>query len=550
MVELTLTTNARFSGLHGAYAFYSFQIVEFTATLSLSEAGSTANLPVVFRGVGVKPGLQLQPYGHKGSDWYPVPGHDDEVQVYMTQPDAFHGVATLRALVVGQTLVAGTVSASMTSPQCASNSLPYSTYGVYAQMTSYPGILDASDVDQTPSSSAGNYLVYRFQVMADGSDDEIQAYSGLPNMCVRLTEAGQDAGGSFLQDVDFYDDYDALKPLVVNAGTAPLSLDVVTDADGVARLYVCAQGGKTTCASLLCQAGIIESEVGPILVADTQAFGTSPPAPFCENPVALNDAGSSTIEATVPQDYDGADPDDVIFLFCNGRFQSVGTLSQVRFPLQLACVRSASPPYADTISNELYYVATSAGMVRVSSIFPFGATGAPPAAAFEPIATAFADVLTAPSLVEAADGWPVNCTTVADGLTVSVPYDTRMRLGDQVAIEIVLNGYRLSSQEPTGMSLPMAGGEPWPWSLVVTSLARRQGCIEWRYQPYHFLGFGQLQASDDSSGTVGTLAARYYVSRAGIGVAYCSEVLTIGIDTIAPSGRIGMNDGAAITLPF
>ncbi len=550
MVELTLTTNARFSALHGAYAFYSFQIVEFTATLSLSEAGSTANLPVVFRGIGGKPGLQLQPYGQKGSDWYPVPGHDDEVQTYMTQVDALHGVATLRALVVGRTLVTGTVSASMTSPQCSSNSLPYGTYGVYAQMTSYPGILAASDVDQTPSSSAGNYLVYRFQVMADGSDGETQAYSGLPNMCVRLTEAGRDADGSFLQDVNFYDGYDALTPMVVDAATVPLSLDVVTDADGEACLYVCAQGGKTICASLTCQAGIVASEVGPILVADTQAFGTSPRAPFCDNPVALDDAGASTVDATVPQDYDGAAPSDVIFLFCNGRFQSVGRLSQVRFPLQLACLRSESPPYADTIGNELYYVAASAEMVRVSSVFPFGATGTPPAAAFEPIAAAFADLLTAPSLVEADDGWPVNCATAADGLTISVPYDARMRLGDQVAIEIALNGYRLSSKEPTGMSLPMQGGEPWPWPLAVTSLARKQGYLEWRFQPYHFMGFGQLQAFDDSSGTVGTLAARYYVSRAGIGVAYCSGVLTIGIDTIAPSGRVGMNNSTAITLPF
>ncbi|MGN6315210.1 hypothetical protein [Trinickia sp.] len=549
MSELTLKTNARFSEANQAYAFYSFQIVELTATLSLDTDGDVTNLSVVFDNIGSKPGLQLTPYGRQGVDWFPVDGRDDQVQVPMTQRDPRHGDAVLLALVVGRTGILGKTKASIGSSY-ASAALAYRTYGIQAQMTSYPGILDASAVDQTPSSSAGNYLYYRFQVMADGTDGEIAAYTGLPNMCIRLTAAGADEDGAFLQRVCCYDEYAALTPLIVDASVVPLSLDLKTDANGVADLYVCAKGATTACASLTGKAGIVESKIGPIVVAEVDAFGTTPEAPYCDNPVALDHTPGWTIDATVPQDYVSANPHDLIFLFCNGRFQNAGVLSQRQFPFQLACLRSESLPFGDATDNQIDYVVSGTGMVRVSAAFSFTATGTPPLAAFPSAPPHYSQALDAPSIREAADGWPVNCETIANGLTISVPIDESMQLGDGIIVQMTLNGYRIASNEPTGMCVPPAGvGGSWPSSLVVSSFAQAQGCIDWRYQPYHFLGFGQLQASDDTCGSMGVLKARYYVMRKSVGVAYTSKVLSIGIDTIAPNGRYGRKNSTAITIP-
>ena len=547
MSELMLKSNARFSALHSAYAFYSFQIVELTATLSLDAPGNVDNLQVVFENIGPKPGLQLAPYGREDVDWFSVPGHDDQVRVNMTQLDPLHGEAVLLALVVGETRVSGSIKASIGS-EYASGPLTYYTLRVAAQMTSYPGILNASAVDQTPSSSAGNYLYYRLQVMTDGTDGEIPAYTGLPNMCIRLTAAGPDEYGSFLEKVCCYDDYAAVTALSIDTAR-PLSLDLKTDADGVADLYICAKGGKTACSGVTCKAGMVEPQIGPILVADPDAFGTSPDAPHCANPVALDQAVGSTVDASVPQNYAGASSSDQIFLFCNGRFQSAGVLSERQFPIQLACLRSTSLSFGDTTDNEIDYVASGSGMVRVSAAFSFDATGTPPPAAFESVSTGYAEKLAAPSIREAADGWPVNCATIADGLTIIVPIDARMQLGDQIVVQMTLNGYRLASNQPTGMSVPDGAAASWPSSLVVTSFAQAQGSIDWRYQPYHFLGFGQLQTSGDASGSLGVLNVRYLVTRQSEGLVYGSEVLSIGIDTIAPSGAYEGMSAAAITLP-
>ncbi|HTH76837.1 MAG TPA: hypothetical protein VL635_20815 [Trinickia sp.] len=549
MSELTLKTNARFSELNGVFACYSFQIVELTATLSLDAPGNVENLPVVFDNIGPKPDLLLAPYGRKDVDWFSVPDRPDQVQVYMKQRDPLHGDAVLRALVVGNTGRQNYTKASIASSY-ASAKLTYQTFGTQAQMTSYPGILDASPDDQTPSSSAGNYLYYRMQVTADGNDGEIAAYTGLPNICIRMTAAGSDDDGDFLERVWFYDDYGASTPLDIDTSVIPLSVDLKTDANGVAHLYICAKGGTKACASLTCKAGTVEPQIGPILVADAGNFGTSPDAPYCDSPVALDHAVAPTIDATVPQDFDGANPHLPIFLFCNGRFQSVGVLQQAHFAFQLACLKSESLPFGDTADNQLAYVVSSSNMVRVSAAFPFSATGTPPQAGFPFVSPAHPEMLAAPWIREAADGWPVNCVTIAEGLTISVPIDAKMQLGDQIVVQMTLNGYRIASNEPTGMCVPPAGqAASWPSALVVTSFAQAQGSIDWRYQPYHFLGFGQLHASDDTCGSLGVLKVRYLLIRKDEGVAYASQVLSIGIDTIAPSGLYGRMDSTAITVP-
>lgn len=549
MSELTLETNARYSDSLDAYAFYSYQIVELTATLSLNANREADNLTVVFDNVGSKPELTLAPYGKEGVDWFPVPGRDDQVQVDMTQVTPSLGRAALKVLVVGRTSVSGSTSASIGSDY-ASGPVLYRTFGVAAHVTSYPGILAVPQVDQRPSSSGGNYLCYRLQVTTAERDDGIAAYTGLPNMCIRLFAADDEQDSGFLDKVRFFDAYEAPAALNVDADGASLFLDLTTDASGVACLYICAKGGTPACASLTCKAGIVEAEIGPILVVDTSASVTSLGAPYCDDPVVLDRETGATFVANVPQDYVGAAPTDRIFVFCNDRFQSAGTLAQAQFACQLACLRSESPPFDDVTGDELYYVASSAGMVRVSSVFAFDATGTPPPVRLDQVSAENSDPLRAPSIKEAADGWPVNCGTIADGLTIIVPVDDEMELGDQIVIQMALNGFRLASDEPVGMSVPPSEGPaPWPSALVVTSFAREQGSIEWRYQPYLFMGFGQLHSLDSTLGSLGTLTARYLVERSGQGIVYCSELLSIGIDTIPPSGQYELGDAMALTIP-
>jgi hypothetical protein len=550
MSELMLTSDARYSKKYSCCAFYSFQIVEFVATLALDADGETEGLPVAFENIG-ESGTSLQPYGKEGVDWFPVDGDPTQVLVYMKRLDARRGVAKLRALVVGTISTKNDVKRGETRALIGStyqsNPLEYCIFGVYAQAPSYPGILNVSPVDQTPSSSHGNYLHYQLQVTTDGTDGEISAYTGLPNMCISLTAAGSDVDSTFLTNVLLYTN-PAEPARIVDTSSGTPTLDLITDAEGTADLYVCAKANRTACASISCQAGVAVPAIGPILVTNIAALDSSLTAPDCDNPLTL-DAGVSTAQAKMPK-YKDAQAGDQIFLFCNGRYQSSGVLPEslyLTLPFQTGCVRSEDATYGDQEQNKVWYVTASNQVTRVSPIKPFRATGEPPVAKWETVSPEFPEPLAAPVILEAADGWPVNCNTIASGLTVRVPIDANtMQLGDVIVIQMMLNGYRVASNEPLGMRLPTPGnGGDWPESLVVTTHAMSQGYITWRFLQYHFQGFGQLHSAKQDSGAVGTLNCRYTVQRVdgNTFVAYCSSILSIGLDTIPPDGQTGLSEG-------
>lgn len=548
MSELVLTSDARYSDLHNAFAFYALQIVELTATLTLDANGVTDGLAVVFDRAGPE-SASLNPYGIENVDWYPVDGDGTQVMVYMKQTGPRTGIAKLRVLVVGTTSTPNRLSQGGTSASIASgyrsNEIQYDIFGAGTWATSYPGLLNASEVDQTPSSSQGNYLYFRLQVTSDGSDGETPAFTGLPNMLIRLTASDPEERSDFLTQVLLYTDTVG-PPCNVDVSNQTPTVDLVTDATGLAELYVCAKAGETACASVTCDGGVVAPDIGPILVADFGALQSSPAAPHCDNPVDLALSGQ-TIEAAIP-DYRNAAQGDGIFLFCNGRFQGAGILPdalKLPLPFQAASLRSQSPPYSDSEQNALYYVAARRNMISVSSAFPFIATGALPKAVLEAVTPKNSNRLAAPVILEADDGWPINCSVIAGGLTVRIPIDSgKLKLGDVIVVQMALNGYRIEPDESIGMAIPMPGGAVnWPESLVVTSSVMARPHIDWRFQSYHFMGFGQLRSLIGDSGSVGTLECRYTVQRDdGFSYcAYCSETLSTGLDTISPDGRIGLS---------
>lgn len=545
MAELTLTTDATYSKQCGAFAFYSFQIVTLTATLTLDVDGVTDKIPVIFDKVGAQSGLNLTPYGNEGVDWYST-GRDDQVQVYMKQLDSLHGVAVLRVLVTGSVPVLDVSQAfteafigSNDKPKYSSNQIQFRTLSIKSYVPSYVGVLDTSSVDQTPVSSSGNYLYYRVEVTADGKDGDVPAFQGLPNMCVRLTAASPDESSDFLERVLLYPSLDATSLPVSyfpDDSRTPF-VDLKTDENGLAELYICARGGKDACAAISCQTGEWASLIGPVLVVDIDSSDTNLLAPSCPNPLALT--GASTVEAIIPP---GSDLQQgcKVFLFCNGRFQSVGQFSgqQLQLPFQSASLRSNSAPYSDVLPNKLYYVAANSAGIRVSPTLSFYATGIPPAAAFEqPYPSASDTLLAAPEIREATDGWPINCATIANGLTIRVPINAQMRLGGVVIIQMEMNGYHLASNEPIGFNLPQPRDASNPSALAFTAFDQSQGYIDWHYQPNYFTGFGQLHSSDGAAGSLGTLGVRYIVKYDGEEAGYYSEILLIGLDTLPPDGQ-------------
>ncbi|YBV94572.1 hypothetical protein M1D80_00810 (plasmid) [Phyllobacteriaceae bacterium JZ32] len=530
------------------YRFYSYQIVEFTATLTLDEEGEIDGIFVVFPNIGnstanYNPDLGLQAYGEEGLDWWAVDGDPNSVQVYITQTAPREGVAKLRALVTG------TVGADYTGREpyatCQYQNEPYQSaeiqfhlYGVKLINPSYTGILTVSSVDQTPRSANGNLLYFCLEVTADGDDPETADFTGLPRICIRLTSADPDQSSRLLQDILLYTSYFTDDPINVQGPNQVLFADLLTDENGMAELYICAKAGTATAGSISCNAGVKTGDIGPILVFQQQTTG--PEAPHCVDPVHLQ--GGPTEIADIP-DYTNFNATDTIFLFCNGRYQSRGQQSLKQLPFQKAGLRSNSEPYNDSVENEIRYVAAGSTMIGVSAEFQFSAEGSPPSATLDPPSPHYTDTLPAPTVIEAADGWPINCQTMANGLSILVPVDSRMQLGDEIIILIALNGYRGASNEPIGAAIPLPGDVPWPSSLTVTERAMNEQRIEWWFQPYHFVGFGQMHdASNALTGSVGTVEIQYVVSRDPQGVVYASEVLSLGLDTIPPNGMDGIPD--------
>jgi hypothetical protein len=196
-------------------------------------------------------------------------------------------------------------------------------------------------------------------------------------------------------------------------------------------------------------------------------------------------------------------------------------------PFQKSVLRSQTAPFDDATRNSMIYVVYSL-VIRVSSSWDFNATGTPPPASSNEEGNR---TLNAPQLRESLDGWPINAALLSRELHIRVPLDqAQIEIGDEIRIHIYLNAYRRGSDEPLGVSL----GGPFNW--YVTRFDIENGFVEWPFLPQPFWGLGQEQ----STGDVGTIRVNYDVVRGTHveikRIAYSSQDLLIGIDTILPNG--------------
>ena len=535
-MPLTLTTDCPSQETGGEYAFYNYQRVILTATLDHAEGDIVDGTLVYFSHVGEYE--QLQPVGN---NWVPV---DEEFAVgvpLLRAPDAGEKwYAKLVVRVTGRDLGNGMTYAYLDNSRRSAD-LSYTINPVSCVCPSYIdgfGLaypeenqssdfwLDYAEQDQSPDNPGNNYLYYRFQV----TDPESQV--GLPNVFVRVTSSMSTPELIKGRQILLYDRYSGARALNGDAAYDDDSVYLYTDDNGVAELYLCPKGKTSSIGALTYQIGTNAGGLGPYLIVDPNAQWSTLESPQTDDPVQLS--GPSYELADIPQ-YVDIGADQWLFLLCNGRFQSskrlrqadIGGDADITMPFQNSVLRSQTAPFDDATRNSMIYVVYSL-VIRVSSSWDFNAAGTPPPASSNDEGNR---TLNAPQLRESLDGWPINAALLSRELHIRVPLDqAQIEIGDEIRIHIYLNAYRRGSDEPLGVSL----GGPFNW--YVTRFDIENGFVEWPFLPQPFWGLGQEQ----STGDVGTIRVNYDVVRGTHveikRIAYSSQDLLIGIDTILPNG--------------
>lgn len=540
-MPLTLVPDFPTQTVNGKYGFYSYQLVTLTATLDDPEADISAGTLVYFANVGDGVGLELQP---QGSNWVPAkPPHDhDTVGVALSKVADHKWQAQLVVLVTGAVPGSGTTYAyidgdtdyqssvlaftvSATSFVCPNYVDGFGlTYAEADQSSDF--WLSYAEQDQSPDNPGNNYLYYRFQVTDPNS------HVGLRNICVRVSSSQHTP--DVIKYVLLYDRYSGTQALTPSYD--PINhiyyVDLETDENGLAELYLCPKRKTSSVGELVYQIGANQGGLGPYLIIDPTVQWPTVGAPQTDNPVQLS--GSPVAFAQIPQ-YENIAAGQWLFLLCNGRFQSskmlkpddIGAAADIMMPFQKSSLRSYTAPYNDATQNSMIYVVGDAN-IRVSSDWNFNAAGTPPSASpdYEGNST-----LSAPQLCESPDGWPISAALLTKELHIRVPLDQpQITCGDEIRLHVYLNAYRRGSDEPLGIGL----GGPFNWKITQLDIAN--GFVEWPFLPQPFWGFGQAQLTGD----VGTMRVNYDVARGTTfalkRIVYSSQDLLLGIDTILPNG--------------
>lgn len=541
-MPLMLTTDCPSQEVDGVYAFYDYQFVTLTAMLDQAGADIPEGTLVYFAGVAAV-GQQLQPIGN---DWVPAPSPYEGYAVgvplsRVAGADEWHAQLVVR--VAGRIPGSGVTYAYIGDELYVSSKLHYTINPVSCVCPSYVdgfGLTYAEDnqssdfwldfnyaeQDQSPDNPGNNYLYYRFQV----TDPE--TYVGLRNICVRVSSSLETIDVIKRQQIILYDHYSGSPALNAAPSCDDDYVDLRTDDNGIAELYLCPKARTSSVGVLTYKIGANEGGLGPYLIVDPYVQWSTLDAPQTDNPVPL--VGSPVDFSHIPQ-YAEIEQGQWLFLLCNGRFQSskklksgdIGTTADIMLPFQKSVLRSKTAPFDDATQNSLIYVAYSP-VIRVSSNWDFDAVGTPPAAAPDDGGNRTLDP---PLIRESPEGWPINAALLSKELHVRVPLDSpQIARGDEIRIHIYLNGYRRGSDEPLGISI---GG---PFNLYVTQFDIENGFIEWPFLPRPFWGLGAAQ----SSGDVGTIRVNYDVARGTRleikRIVSSSQDLLLGIDTILPNG--------------
>ncbi|MBV7515708.1 hypothetical protein [Pseudomonas sp. PDM25] len=513
------------------YAFYLWQVVTFTATLTLP-GGVADGQVVIFQSVGSNGKFEI--YGSHNSD---TTFNEENLawQVVARSKDADRSVATatIRALYSSTASKADTpdiFSANAPSVMLQSSdayTVVAPSVSMFENFDPYH-LLPASSVKETPLSSGGNYFICSVYVSDPNTG------SGLKNICLRLsTQADHSFSG-----VAFYPALSstAVDALTIHQDSIRHWVDLLTDEDGVANVYVCASKTSGTYAGIIHgKCGVVEDIIAMFVIPDFKSDADPRlGAPLLTSPeVQVPAAGIDTIACVIPAYLSNA-TNDWLFVLCNKRVQN-GEGSN--FPRKVTGQVLASfskfglhnETFDDDNFNELTYIVLPAREpAALASRLEFYVDGDPGA----PIASLHDGKMKAPAIVETLGHEVIiNASTISHGLNIRVPVgkaNTDVLWDDvryAVIVTIDVSGWMAGFDDPMAVRITSPKGR----EISKVDLVR--GYVDIWFGRIELWGFGQ-----SVKGVMGRCDVQYKLYSIIPGRSASSQILHCHIDTLPPSG--------------
>lgn len=532
--------------------YYNYQIVTLTATLVRSkeiEEGETLhflNVSTYDKGVP-NTDVSLVAY-QSGGGYEEVDATTVSVPITRTGPG--EGYATLTVLVAGKSNADDQladpyqVTAETEDKSIVSNSIVFKVADaeLYSSVTRYGAFIPMSNSDMVPAQ--GSFVYYQFSVMGDDLDP-------LPRMRIRLSGWALGMDGYSITQVLLYDNYDSVQPLQWDPAQdwKGFCLNLETDDQGHAEVFLCPKAGASAADELRVSIGTDDESAGLFFVADLNDDDSGITAPYTKTSI-VDIEGEDSVPVYIPK-YPGASDTDIVYLFCNGEYQGTLSVDDInKDPLGSIGV-AASGLYSTTYGqsqpeNKIQYIVPQAEVVFVSPKGKFRAQGT-----LQPVSLSDCDSgasAPAPLLPDDPYGYPINQKMASNGIRLRVPLDgLEIGIGDYIDINACINAFRQypDKDEPRGVGF--SAGDP----MRISPSMMNDGYVDWWFQSSMFMGFGQNDKNE-----YGTFEARfkivygrdeaeYSVQNKEDVVTYCSDVLTLWIDTIPPTGgdSVAVHDG-------
>lgn len=521
-----------------SYGFYIWQVVTFTATVTVS-GGVADGRTVIFNSIGKQDqdkDFVYYDYGQKTPD--PNTSYDSVSETWQVVArsqgkDLSVATATIRA--VYSSTARGPEANSRFIAQVPEVEPPFSKQytvvkpNVSMELAHDPYQLQpASSAKETPLSSAGNYFTCNIYV----SDPKTSL--GLKNICWGLSTTLADHS---FTGVTFYPALqsvftDALEPVTTKDSNH--WVNVLTDVDGVATVYVCAMKTFGTYAGVIYgKCGVFEVAVCEFVIPDFSDANPNIGAPqLSPADVQVPVTGTDKIACTVPA-YKSNAVNDLIFVLCNSRVQHVKGSNLTRIangpvPAAFSKFGLRNTTFDDNALNKLaYIVLPNEEPARLSSSQEFSAQGDPGT----PTGSLVEGQIIAPSIVETlGHGVVINTKTIANGLTIRVPAGNANPDipwdGVQYTVSVTVNvsGWMSDYDDP------MASQIISPRNREIRQADIDRGYADIWFPFIEFWGFGQ-----SVEGVMGHCDVQYTVIP-GQGKSVKSKILHRHIDTLPPSG--------------
>ncbi len=530
----------------GTYKFYAGQVVGLTATLTKGSGLDVQNgARIVFSKIASarqsiqNPTFEFVVYP-AGQDCI-ADEEDGSVSVPLTRTGYGQGEAQLTVWLGGATGGPFQVSAQTWSGDVKSDPLVFEAVLplVFSTIGQSGCFLPLSQTDTVPSD--GNFIYSSISVLDPDSG------APLPNMRVRIAGDADPVEAWWVTQLLLYASYDAADSSdalsIYKDSALGYGGDLQTDESGSVELFVCAKHGTPALGGLQCLVGPVEPPILTVfIVANVPGGGSGtvgpPPIPDQGEPVKL-DGQTETFKVRI-QKYQGVNKNDRVYLFCNGEYQCELFVDDAEAEplgyLYPGCYGLRSLDYDEVQpANNLAFIVSQADLAIYSIKHSFLAQGQLPPAQ-PPQSTCNA---AAPYVVGNEVGLPLNCDRVSRGVRLRVPFrDLDVSIGDTIFLSGYLNAYR---QDPYG-DQPRGAVIQSPLGWRITPKMLRLGYADWWISSRSFMGFGQQR-----NGDLGTFQAQYRIFESPLGTSpvdsiadatplYCSEILSLPLDTIPPAG--------------